>query len=174
MKALAKLAVVGIAGLIAWNVIFKQGPGDRPSIVIRNGPVSIEEQSDGNPSGDFQKGTFIVGRSWYYHHPAHAPTHFDVVVTDSSCGSEARYDATELRVLSGGNGTSSTVTISVSGIGPLAYLAVEPDSGTNVTHSARGRIEMGGRDEQLQSVRLAGSNCAFVSGQGSITINQRH
>jgi hypothetical protein len=99
-----------------------------------------------------------------------------VVVTDSSCGPEAKYDGTELTVLSGGGGKSSTLTISIWGLGPVAYLEMNPDNGTNMVHDSMvtpQRIEVGTRDEQLQTVRIGAATCAFSPGQGSITINQK-
>jgi hypothetical protein len=177
MKALRNLVILGILGALVWSLFLQQGPGDRPSILVSNGPVRIEEASDGKRRGEFQKGLLGMGRSWYHHHPAHGPSHFEVVVTDSSCGPEARYDDTELTVLSGGPGTSSTFTISIWGIGPLAYLEVDPDTGTTLNHDAAAapqQILVGTREEQLQTVRIGAATCAFVAGQGSITINQRH
>jgi hypothetical protein len=176
MKTLRNLIVLGVIGWIGWTVLFQQGQGERPPIVISNGPVRIEAQPDGRGAGDFQQGLLGIGRSWYHHHPSQGPTHFEVVVADSSCGPDAKYDATELTVISGGSGTSSTVTISVGGVGALTYLAVEPSNGTKVTHDAAltpHQIEVGERDEQLQSVSVAGSTCAFTPGQGTITITQR-
>lgn len=173
MKALRNLVIIGVVGWIGWTLAFQQGPGDRPSILVSNGPVRIEVQSDGTGTGEFQKGLLGIGQSWYHHHPAHAPSHFEVVVNESSCGAEARYDATELRVTSGGSGATSMVTISVGGVGPLSYLEVEPDTGTILGHDTSTQITMGGRDDILLSVRVAGSTCAFNPGQGSITINQR-
>ena len=177
MKAIRNLAILAILGWLVWSLFLQESPGDRPSMLISNGPVRIEEQSDGKVSGDFRKGLFGMGRSFYHHHPAHGPTHFEVVVNDSSCGSDAKYDATDLIVLSGGSGTSSTITISIWGVGPLAYLEVDPDTGTNVTHDPMvtpQQILVGTREEQLQTVRIGAATCAFSPGQGSITINQRH
>jgi hypothetical protein len=175
-KALRNLIVIGVLGWLGWTLLFKPGPGERPPILISNGPVRIEAQPDGRGAGDFQKGLLGIGRSWYHHHPSQGPTHFEVVVADSSCGQDAKYDATEFTVISGGSGTSSTFTISVGGMGALTYLAVDPANSTKVNQDATRtphQIEVGERDELLQSVRVAGSTCAFNPGQGSITINQR-
>jgi len=176
MKALRNLIILGLIGWVVWIYVFQQGPGDRPPVLVSNGPLRIEVPSEtGNP-GDFQKGLMNMGQSWYHHHPAHGPSRFEVVVTDSSCGSEARYDATELIVLAGGGGTSSRLTISVGGGGPPTYLEVAPDIGTGVRQDPASptRLDVGGPDEQLQTVRVAGATCAFSPGEGSITINQRH
>ena len=175
MKAILKLAIVGIIGYMAWNYVFQQGTGERPGVFVMNGPVRVEAQYDSRGRGEFQKGIWGYGRAWYHHHPGHGPSHFEVVVTDSSCGPEARYDATEMRVLSTGAGTSSTVTISVGGIGPLGFLTVDPDTGTTITPDPRQpyRLDIGGRDDQLTNVRIAGSSCAFQPGQGAIAIYQK-
>jgi len=175
MKALLKLAAVVIIGYMAWNYLFPQGTGNRPAIFVMNGPVRVEAQPDTKGRGEFKKGMWGFGRSWYHYHPAHSPSHFEVVVTDSSCGSEARYDATDLRILASGAGTSSTGTIQVGGIGPLGYLQVDADTGTTLTPDPRQpyRLDFGGRDDQLTNIRIAGSSCAFQAGQGAIAIYQR-
>jgi hypothetical protein len=176
MKTLRNLIVLGLIGWIGWTAVFQPGPGERPPVVISNGPVRVEAQADSKGAGRFEKGMLGIGRSWFHHHPSQGPTHFEVVVTGSSCGSDAKYDAAELTVLSGGSGTSSSVTISIVGVGALTYLAVEPDTGTTVSQDATRtpfQIEVGGREDQLQQVRVSGSTCAFNPGEGTITIAQR-
>jgi len=176
MKALLKLAVLGLIGYVAWNYFFPEGTGNRSPVIVSNGPVRIEATRDNRGTGEFKKGLFGWSRSWYHYHPGHSPSGFDVIVTDSSCGSEARYQATEMRILSTGNGTSSTVTIQIAGLGPLAYLEVDPDTDTKVTPDPRQpfRLDVGGRDDQLNNIRIAGSSCAFIPGQGTVTIYQTY
>jgi hypothetical protein len=176
MKGLLKFGVVVLVGYFAWNYLFQQGTGDRPPVFVMNGPVRVEAQFDARGRGEFKKGMWGWGNSWYHHHPAHSPSSFEVIVTESSCGAEARYTASELRILSSGSGASSSFNIKAGGVGPLGFLEVEPDTGTTVTPDPRQpyRIDIGSRDDQLTNVRVAGSSCAFVAGQGSIAIYQKH
>jgi hypothetical protein len=116
-----------------------------------------------------------MGRPFYHHHPGHGPARMEVVVSGSSCGDEARYDVTELYVLATGAGTSSTVTIQIWKVGPVSFIEIDPNTGTNLTRDATQpyTIEMGLREEMLTNVRVAGSSCAFQPGQGFITILQK-
>jgi len=173
MKALRNLLILGLAGWIAWNALAPKAPGDRPTLTLSNGPLRLEVASDGREMGRFEQSR-LGGNAWYYHHPAQGPSHYQVVVRDSTCGSEATYDATEMTVLAGGSGSSSNITIDISGFGPFTSLEVDPDSQTKLARSAPARLDIGDESQTLEQVRVAGSTCAFTSGEGSIEIGQRH
>jgi len=98
-----------------------------------------------------------------------------VRVTDSSCGSDASYQATELTVMSAGSAGSSSVRISVWNLGPVSFVEVDPFTATNVVRDTRQsyQLNIGQGDDQLQTVRIAGASCAFTPGSGTITILQR-
>ena len=175
MKGLIKLAIVGAVGYFAWNYFFPPGIGTRPALFISNSPVRIEAQPDKQGRGNFERGLYGMGRPWYHHHPGQGPKTMEVVITDSTCGSEARYDAKEMWILSTGNGTSSTTTIQVWNLGPVSFIEVDPNTGTTIARDARlpYALDIGLRDETLTNVRVAGANCGFQPGQGSITIFQK-
>src|SRR5262245_40388646 len=123
MKALRNLVILGVIGFLAWNHFVPEAVGDRPPILISNGPVRIEAQADNKGRGAFEQGMFGMGTGWYHHHPTRGPMHLEAVVEGSTCGENARYNAEEIRVLMNGTaGTSSAVTISVGGFPPFTSL----------------------------------------------------
>ena len=172
MKILRNLIILGILGYLGWTYVLKREPGDQPAVQILNGPLRIEAQSNRLGRGTFAKSRFSLDNAWYYHHPAHGPSRLEVVINDSSCGGEARYNTDEVRIISSGSGTSSMLTVSIFGFGPLTSLMIQPQSDTKMTPDPRAayRLMIGGAEDQLMSVKVAGSMCAFTAGEGSITI----
>jgi hypothetical protein len=175
MKALLKLGIVVLAGYVAWNYFFPKGTGVRAALFMTNGPVRIEAQANNRGRGEFRKGMFGAGRSWYHHHPGQAPSTMEVTVTDSSCGSDATYQVTEFTVLSAGSAGSSSVRISIWSIGPASFVQIDPFTGTKIDRDPmqQHQLNVGERDDQMQTVRIAGSSCAFTGGSGTITIVQK-
>jgi hypothetical protein len=175
MKVLRNLAILAVLGWLGWSYLTKTEPGDQPPVVISNGPVHIESMPDKQRRrGTFEKSKFSLDRSWYFRHPAQGPTHFDVLVSNSTCGPEARYDTTELRVLSNGVGMSQTVTISVGGFLSMTALELDPGDST-ITRDERMpyQLVIGRSEDQLTSVTIERSTCAFNAGEGSITITPK-
>jgi hypothetical protein len=177
MKAIRNLAILGVLGWLAWSYFVPQGMGDRPSIVIANGPVRIEVQAQrGKERGTFEQGMFGMGHGWYHHHPNRGPSKLEAIVEGSTCGENAHYEVDELRILSNGAGTSSTVVVSIGGIGPFTSLQIDPQGDTSIKPDARTPYQLliGTSDETLTQVRVGAATCAFQSpGEGSITIVQK-
>jgi len=179
MKAIRNLAILGVIGWLAWSYFVPQGTGDRPPIVIANSPVRVEVQTQRNIQGrgTFELGMFGMGRAWYHHHQNPGPQKLQAIVEGSTCGDHAQYDVDELRILSNGPaGTSSTVVISIGGIGPFTTLQIDPQGDTVIKPDSRTPYQLliGTPEETLTQVRLGAATCAFQSpGEGSITIVQK-